>query len=778
MSVVVVNVSSGSTTTTLPLISSVPGGIITIKDSGSASVSNTITIVPTSGNTFQIGTYVINTPLGYITFLGFGTSWRVIATSYPNIPIYTSTISTVSGVIGPANATLNTLTVAAQTTLANTSNTGTLVVAGAATFSNTTFGGFTGGAGTSFGIPNTLTIGNDSSTGFFNGSGISYGTGRYAYLRHNLGNVYGYLLADYGFLPDTWNMTYNAYTSNGAWVIPNATIGTTRFQITSSNFVWLYGASNVAPTTTAMTLNNGGLSVSGSLYMSLGAVGIGVVSAQSFTTEANIENNLNNAPTNGMGKTIGFPGLSTYSGSNQQPLQITGYYGINFVGGTGNWITGASHMSIVDGKVGIQRKNPQYTLDVSGNINVTGDATLGKYSTFLCFNNGTGYDSVKHITGNSSGFLLSDNALLGDSWNLSYNAYASNSAWAIQNSGLPTSRFLLRGAQFEWYYGGTNAAPTSLAMTLNSAGLYVYSNIYLPIGTSGVGISAQSFTTTANIGDMINNAPSYGMGATSGFAGLGPYSGANQPIQIASYYGINFVGGVSGWAPGASSMCIVDGKVGIGTRNPTASLEVNGNVNVGIPNTGREFSIYSTFSSEFGMRMWTDGNGTSHLKYNFGTLYIIDNNGTGVYLARGSTSWVAYSDERLKENIIPITNALDFCASIRTVKYSHVRENLSTPNKIGFIAQDFVNDYPEVINIDRDDKLGLAYTETIPIAVAAIKEQKIIVDAQASTIRGLQTHSLTQSSTITGLQINAEAQTSTITGLQTTITAILEKYPL
>ena len=61
-------------------------------------------------------------------------------------------------------------------------------------------------------------------------------------------------------------MTYNAYTSNGAWVIPSATIGTTRFQMTSSSFVWLYGASNVAPTTTAMSLTANGLTVNSNIF--------------------------------------------------------------------------------------------------------------------------------------------------------------------------------------------------------------------------------------------------------------------------------------------------------------------------------------------------------------------------------------------------------------------------------------------------------------------------------------------------------------------------------
>ena len=103
------------------------------------------------------------------------------------------------------------------------------------------------------------------------------------------------------------------------------------------------------------------------------------------------------------------------------------------------------------------------------------------------------------------------------------------------------------------------------------------------------------------------------------------------------------------------------------------------------------------------------------------------------------------------------------------------------------------------LNIDRNNNLALAYTETIPIAFAAIKEQKIIVDSQASTITQVQTNAETQSSTITQVQTNAEAQSSTITQVQTnaeaqsstitglqatvdsqasTIVAILAKYPL
>ena len=151
MSLVVVNASSGPTTSTLPLISSVPGLTITIKDNGSASVTNTITIQPTAGNTFESGvaSYILNTPLAYITFLGNPTTlkWRVLATSYPDIPISIAPVVPSPGTLGGVTGTLTNLTVSGLTTLGNSSNTGNLGVAGITTLStvSATNINFTGG---------------------------------------------------------------------------------------------------------------------------------------------------------------------------------------------------------------------------------------------------------------------------------------------------------------------------------------------------------------------------------------------------------------------------------------------------------------------------------------------------------------------------------------------------------------------------------------------------------------------------------------------------------
>ena len=169
---------------------------------------------------------------------------------------------------------------------------------------------------------------------------------------------------------------------------------------------------------------------------------------------------------------------------------------------------------------------------------------------------------------------------------------------------------------------------------------------------------------------------------------------------------------------------------------------------------------------------------------------------TGTLTASGGGNWVYSSDERIKENITPLENCLDFVKSVRTVKYSFINANSSVPTQIGFLAQDFQTSFPEVVSENDGGHLGLSYSDTIPIAVAAIKELNTIVESQfstistlqadsltySSTISTLQSDSLTYSSTISTLQSDSDLKTSTITALQSaldsqqsTITSILTK---
>jgi len=102
-------------------------------------------------------------------------------------------------------------------------------------------------------------------------------------------------------------------------------------------------------------------------------------------------------------------------------------------------------------------------------------------------------------------------------------------------------------------------------------------------------------------------------------------------------------------------------------------------------------------------------------------LYARASNTGGVYLASGGTSWTAVSDERKKDIIEPISNAAEKVASLRAVvgKYKTDKDGV---RRSFLIAQDVQAVFPEAIDASDENELGLSYTDTIPLLVAAIKE--------------------------------------------------------
>jgi hypothetical protein len=110
------------------------------------------------------------------------------------------------------------------------------------------------------------------------------------------------------------------------------------------------------------------------------------------------------------------------------------------------------------------------------------------------------------------------------------------------------------------------------------------------------------------------------------------------------------------------------------------------------------------------------------------TCYVINNSNVGVQLTDGATAWSANSDERLKDIIAPITSALEGVQSLRAVRYSWKSDDAKVPH-VGLIAQDVQKVLPEVVQSsklplsdDETEYLTVAYTEVIPLLVAAIQE--------------------------------------------------------
>jgi hypothetical protein len=129
----------------------------------------------------------------------------------------------------------------------------------------------------------------------------------------------------------------------------------------------------------------------------------------------------------------------------------------------------------------------------------------------------------------------------------------------------------------------------------------------------------------------------------------------------------------------------------------------------------------------------TNGTVNTQMYYvNSSSRLTVVNSSAGVYLASGGTSWISNSDERLKENLIPIADALTKINSLRTVTGNYISDK-NKQSRAFLIAQDVQSVLPEAVDATNPDELGVSYTETIPLLVAAIKELKAEFDAYKAT---------------------------------------------
>ena len=121
---------------------------------------------------------------------------------------------------------------------------------------------------------------------------------------------------------------------------------------------------------------------------------------------------------------------------------------------------------------------------------------------------------------------------------------------------------------------------------------------------------------------------------------------------------------------------------------------------------------------------------------NNGGLYCMSST-QGVRLASGGTSWASDSDERLKENLIPISNALNKVNTLRAVIGNYIDDE-DKRSRAFLIAQDVQAVLPEAIDATDPERLGLQYTDVIPLLVAAIKEQQALITSLTARITALE----------------------------------------
>jgi hypothetical protein len=186
------------------------------------------------------------------------------------------------------------------------------------------------------------------------------------------------------------------------------------------------------------------------------------------------------------------------------------------------------------------------------------------------------------------------------------------------------------------------------------------------------------------------------------------------------------------------------------TNTSAMTLDASNNLSLGTTSvffgtTNRTvLTINGTSSSllSFGV-----GNAAKAYMYSDGTDLFIQNNiagrtyvttnSAGVYLATAGTSWTSNSDERLKTNLQPIEDAAQKVSTLRAVtgRFKTDDEGVS---RAFLIAQDVQAVLPQAVDASDPEKLGVQYTDVIPLLVAAIQEQQTLITQLTARITALE----------------------------------------
>jgi hypothetical protein len=95
--------------------------------------------------------------------------------------------------------------------------------------------------------------------------------------------------------------------------------------------------------------------------------------------------------------------------------------------------------------------------------------------------------------------------------------------------------------------------------------------------------------------------------------------------------------------------------------------------------------------------------------------------------------WYTSSDSRLKENITPLTNAIDKVSALRGI-YFNLKGESPSKREVGVIAQEVEAMLPEVVSEDAQGYKSVDYSKLTPLLIEATKAQQVQIEGQQAQI--------------------------------------------
>jgi hypothetical protein len=282
-------------------------------------------------------------------------------------------------------------------------------------------------------------------------------------------------------------------------------------------------------------------------------------------------------------------------------------------------------------------------------------------------------------------------------------------------------------------YLNTGRAAASYAQT---AGTHRWFSA--PSGTAGNAITFTQAMTLDASGNL-------GVGLTS-------TGGARLAVQGSSSSGYLTVGdGTSTMLMGAGSALSSDssvpylrsnGAIGFATGGGTerARIDSSGNLGVGTtsPDSGARVTVQAA-SGANGMAVKAGTNG------NYGIYFNNTSNSTvgGIIINSGSVAYNTTSDYRLKENIQPMTGALEKVAQLKPCTYTWKADGSASQ---GFIAHELQAVVPDCVTGEKDavnedgsiKPQGIDTSFLVATLTAAIQEQQAIIETLTARIEALE----------------------------------------
>jgi hypothetical protein len=263
---------------------------------------------------------------------------------------------------------------------------------------------------------------------------------------------------------------------------------------------------------------------------------------------------------------------------------------------------------------------------------------------------------------------------------------------------------------------GSASAPAETNTTSATTGIYYPTSTTLALSTNGTNAMTIDASQNVGIGTTTTTNGRLSVTTATNYAGLyitdGTYAGAITPsslggmalVSSGAYPQIFYVNSAERMRIDSSGNLLV---------GATSQIQ-SGKVSIsGIAASG--FGPLAMSSPSFPSRTWTTGPDSN------GNYVIFNASSAGVYIAYGGTSWTANSDERLKTDLVPIENAASKVSSLRAVTGRFKTDEVGT-SRAFLIAQDVQAVLPEAVDATNPDKLGVQYTDVIPLLVAAIQE--------------------------------------------------------